>query len=74
MLCLIQMIVHKHHYSIFQTPDVNPDLWKQVRVSAFWDRPNLIYEKWLTALLTGDARSNTMTELCKTLCLNYVLI
>ena len=38
---------------------INHSLWDRARVSAFWDRPNLTYEKWLTAILKGDTRSNS---------------
>lgn len=41
---------------------INHSLWDRARVSAFWDRPNLTYEKWLTAILKGDTRSNTLLK------------
>jgi len=37
-------------------------LWREARVSAFWDRPNLTHEKWRVAILKGDARGIVMLK------------
>ena len=43
-------------------PILNDDVWNEARVSAFWDRPKLSYEKWLSAVLLGNSRSDIMLK------------
>jgi hypothetical protein len=43
-------------------PALNPDLWLDARVIAFWDRPKLTYENWLAAVLNSDSRADTLLK------------